>query len=322
MINKDLAKKAFECICPDGMIDGFCRTKSFVDVCSYLSEDQENLMSWKGRNKPSVYDEEGLKVLAKKYLAGYKKSDFPAVPGTVPDELVSLVMQEAYGYSEEDCEKIKKEHQDSMCAENCIGALLERYLDRCLHDSGWVWCCGEFVKAVDFIKPVVVSGEETREWLALQIKNRDNSENSSSKDVRKGTKIDKWFRGFSVKGGTNWDNLPATMQGKGLSEAGFQAFVKEYLQADLSAAIENLEEIAEGHRKTAQKAEEAKVNAEGRLNTAREKADGAKVATAKKTVTTKTNTIAKEEARLVIVERYLEILYERKSQLAGLLQLE
>ena len=316
-MNKDLAKRAFESICPDGKIDGISRTESFVNVCSYLSQDQESLMSWRGKNKPSVHDEEGLKLLAESYAAGYKKSDFPAVPGTVPDELVSLVMQEAYGYSAVDCEKIKKQHQDSMCAENCVGALLERYLDSCLHDSGWVWCCGEFVKAVDFIKPVEVSGEETGGWLALQIKNRDNSENSSSKDIRTGTAIDKWFRGFSVKGGTNWDNLPATMQDKGLSETGFQEFVRGYLQENLSAAIKHLEETSEELTKNARNAEKAKTNAESRLNTAREKSDGAKVAAAKKAIATKTNTIAQDEARLVIVERYLKVLTDRRSQLAG-----
>jgi SinI restriction endonuclease len=49
------------------------------------------------------------------------------------------------------CEKIKIEHQYSMCAENCVGALLERYLDSVLRKQGWHWCCGDFIKAIDFI---------------------------------------------------------------------------------------------------------------------------------------------------------------------------
>ena len=111
-MNEKLAEETFESICPDGKIDGVHMTKSFVSVCSYLSEDEDQLMSWKGGNKPSVHSKEGLIILAQKYVAGYMKSDFPAVPGTVPDELVSLVMHEAYGYSQAECDKIKKEHQD------------------------------------------------------------------------------------------------------------------------------------------------------------------------------------------------------------------
>ncbi|VEP18279.1 Type-2 restriction enzyme Eco47I (fragment) [Hyella patelloides LEGE 07179] len=68
--------------------------------------------------------------------------------------------------------------------------------------------------------------------MALQIKNRDNTENSSSSAISNGTQIEKWFRSFSKKGGTNWNNLPELMQSYNLSEAGFIAFVKTYLQAE------------------------------------------------------------------------------------------
>lgn len=114
-----------------------------------------------------------------------------------------------------------------MCAENCVGSLLERYLDSVLRPQGWYWCCGDFVKAVDFI-----SRDENGQWLALQIKNRDNSENSSSSAIRNGTKIQKWFRSFSKKGGTNWDNLPQMMRGYNLSESDFIAFTKKYLEQE------------------------------------------------------------------------------------------
>jgi hypothetical protein len=197
--------------------------ESFSQICNFLADNLDRV-SWRGKNIPSIETEDGLKIFAERYFLSYRKSDFPAVPGTIPDEMVSIVMQEAYGYSKSQCEKIKIEHQHAMCAENCVGALLERYLDSVLRSYGWHWCCGDFVKAIDFI-----SKTDDGKWLALQIKNRDNSENSSSSAIRNGTPIQKWFRSFSKTGGTNWKKLPELMQGYDLSEEGFVAFVKSYL---------------------------------------------------------------------------------------------
>lgn len=135
-------------------------------------------------------------------------------------------MRSAYGYSLAQSERIKKEHQHSMSAENCVGALLERYLDSVLRTEGWHWCCGDFVKAVDFINQ-----DEDGKWIALQVKNRDNSENSSSSAIRNGTPIQKWFRSFSKKPKTNWDNLPPAMRNKGLSEEGFLTFIENYISS-------------------------------------------------------------------------------------------
>lgn len=199
---------------------------AFTEICRFLYDNPDRL-SWRSRNKPSVIDKNGLKVLAEKFFNGFRRSDFPTEPGTIPDEMVSIVMREAYGYSAEQCEKIKIEHQHSMCAENCVGALLERYLDSVLRKQGWHWCCGDFIKAIDFI-----SNDKNGKWLVLQIKNRDNTENSSSSAIRNGTEIQKWFRSFSKKGGTNWDNLPELMQRYNLSESGFIAFVEKYLQEE------------------------------------------------------------------------------------------
>jgi hypothetical protein len=199
--------------------------ESFFQVCNFLADNPDRI-SWRSKkNVPSVETQAGLEILAERYFSAYNKSDFPAVPGTVPDEMVSIVMQEAYGHTQEQCEQIKIEHQHSMCAENCVGALLERYLDSVLRAHNWHWCCGDFVKAIDF-----VSKTDDGKWLALQIKNRDNSENSSSSAIRSGTEIEKWFRSFSKTGKTNWNSLPKLMQGYNLSEQGFIDFVKSYLR--------------------------------------------------------------------------------------------
>jgi|GEM_PF-461646 len=196
--------------------------ESFAQVCNYLSEDAARHS--RKSNHPKLFDPVGLDHLARKYLAGYRQSIFPSVPGTQPDDLVGLVMQAAYGYTPEETERIKFEHRHAMIAENCVGALLERYLESVLRTNGWHWCCGNFVKAVDFVR----RGNDGK-WQALQIKNRDNSENSSSSAIRHGTEIEKWFRFFSRTGKTNWENLPEFMCGYGLSESDFLGFVKSYL---------------------------------------------------------------------------------------------
>ncbi|MCB0213182.1 MAG: SinI family restriction endonuclease [Anaerolineae bacterium] len=202
---------------------------SFVEICRFLGEFPSEL-SWSRGEKPTEFNESDLDKLAKRYFDGYRRSDFPATPSTIPDEMVSVIMREAYGYTDEECEQIKVDHQRSMCAENCVGNLLERYINSILRDKNWYWCCGEFVKAIDFL-----SKNDDDDWLALQIKNRDNSENSSSSAIRDGTKIQKWFRSFSkdTKKGrpnfTNWDKLPPLMKGYDLSEDGFKEFVIRYI---------------------------------------------------------------------------------------------
>ena len=199
-------------------------TEAFIEICNFLG-DNPDYLSWRSRkSKPDVHTESGLSQLADKFFKGYRRSDLPKEPTTVPDEAVSAVMRSAYGYSLKQSERIKKEHQHSMSAENCVGALLERYLDSVLRTEGWHWCCGDFVKAVDFI-----NRNEDGKWLTLQIKNRDNSENSSSSAIRNGTPIQKWFRSFSKKPKTNWDNLPPAMRNKGLSEEGFLTFIENYI---------------------------------------------------------------------------------------------
>lgn len=198
---------------------------SFKIILRYLLENTDRL-SWRGE-PPDLRTESGIVTLCTKYFNAYRKSDFPALPSTVPDQMVSIVMHAAYGYSLNDCENIKLTHQQSMCAENAVGALLERYIDSVLRDYGWHWCCGSFVKAIDFIKL-----SDNGEWYELQIKNRDNSENSSSSAIRNNTNIQKWFRTRSRTGETNWNNLPPLMQGHGLSEVGFKTFVEMYLRSN------------------------------------------------------------------------------------------
>ena len=149
----------------------------------------------------------------------FHKTDRPRSPSTVPDHVVSMILEGFYGYPTERLEAMKKEHQDAMAAENVVGGLLERYLAEELMTQGWVWCCGETVRKIDFIK------REKNGFIALQVKNRDNTENSSSSAIRVGTEIKKWFRTKSRTGESNWEKFPDESAKSKLSEIGFREFV-------------------------------------------------------------------------------------------------
>lgn len=196
-------------------------------VCKFL-EAYPEFLSWRGKAKPDLSDESGIKKIAGKFLAARTKKDTPKEPATVPDEVVSIVMNVVYGYPLGDLERIKTEHKHSMSAENIVGVLLERYIASVIEGDGWVWCAGDFVKAIDFL----FYDEKTKVWHALQVKNRDNTENSSSAAIRSGRSLDikKWFRTFAKTGKDNWTAFPIQQDALGsLSEDDFRAFVSQYL---------------------------------------------------------------------------------------------
>ena len=200
---------------------------SFISVIKYLNEYPDNLSVRSKKNAPDITKKEVIGQLAVSYFSSFYTLTIPSLPKTVPDEMVSLIMRTVFGYSKSEAEKIKKTHLESMAAENAVGTLLERYLDSVLRPNGWAWCCGNFVRAIDFIK------FDNGIWHELQIKNRSNSENSSSSAIRKGTHIQKWYRTKATTGETMWNQLPPMMQGLNLSEEGFRAFVEDYLRQNI-----------------------------------------------------------------------------------------
>ena len=73
-----------------------------------------------------------------------------------------------------------------MSAENIQGNLLEEYIAQKVRPYGFIWCEGNVLRAIDFCN--------TDGSLFLQIKNKSNTENSSSSNIREGTSIEKWYR--------------------------------------------------------------------------------------------------------------------------------
>ncbi len=126
--------------------------RAFTDVIKYLNQFPENLSRRSKKNTIDVSSKDGISQLAISYFNAFYSPTVPKTPTTVPDEMVSVIMQTVFGYSQEESEKIKKYHLESMACENAVGSLLERYLDSVLRPAGWSWCCGDFVHAIDFIK--------------------------------------------------------------------------------------------------------------------------------------------------------------------------
>jgi hypothetical protein len=195
--------------------------QGFLCLYRFLLKNPE-MFGWRGKAKPNLDSRSGVIELAEKYIQHKSKKSEPTTPTTIPDTMVGTILVKYYSYKQEHLDRIKQEHQHSMVAENLVGEMLERYIESVLSTHGWHWCPAALIKHVDFIK---LEGENFR---LLQIKNRDNSENSSSKAIRDGTEIEKWFRTFSKTGRTNWEAFPDAQLRHLLSEKGFIEYVKAY----------------------------------------------------------------------------------------------
>ncbi|WP_374386535.1 SinI family restriction endonuclease [Sandaracinobacter sp.] len=172
-------------------------------------------------------DERKLIDLATQMVNGRRVRQ-PSFAQTVSDPAVSIVVGLRYGVHANELMSVEAHHKMAMAAENVIGPLLEAYVAQQMGPQGWIWCSGDVVKAIDFLKK-----NDDGIWIALQIKNRDNSENSSSARVRDGTDIKKWYRTKSRTGQTNWEKFPDKGTIGILNEEGFISFIESVVERDL-----------------------------------------------------------------------------------------
>jgi len=185
----------------------------------------------KKKNIPDPKTNEGKSVIQEIMEDASSKIIVPTVPETIPDPVVSTILEIFHGINFDRLSDIAKEHQLSMGAENVVGALLEDYINSESRHYGWCVCAGEVVHGTDFLRKT-----DNNNWELLQVKNRDNSENSSSATVRElirqnsGIVIKKWHRTKSKTGKTNWENFPDDNLKNILNEDCFQNYVKEYLR--------------------------------------------------------------------------------------------
>ncbi len=205
----------------------------FFEIVRFLELNRE--LAPMPRGKKLEFGSTGhLNFMALKFIKS-KQPLTPPCSSTIPDDMVSFILETYFGIESSHLSRISKEHTLSMLAENLVGDLLERYIAHVLEPVGWIWASGSTIKAVDFILPPTSSENK---WYALQVKNRDNSENSSSSAIRSGTIIEKWHRSFSRRNATNWENFPNVLSDIALSEDGFKVFAK--------TTLENLKSLDKG----------------------------------------------------------------------------
>lgn len=128
-----------------------------------------------------------------KWIKGYHNADInppskttSKPKGSCNDPAVKEIVKIATSATDAEAKIQEKHHILFMDAENIQGKLLEEYIDYKLDSNEWFWCKGEIVSATDFCK---LDGS-----CFLQIKNKSNTENSSSNKIRKDKPIKKWFR--------------------------------------------------------------------------------------------------------------------------------
>lgn len=203
----------------------------FVTIIGFLCGHPELASPLRGKKPHTFPSEAYISRKAQEFVTG-RKAKQPGIPQTKQDLIVAEILQHYFDVPQADLKRADELHRRSMAAENMVGNLLERYLATVMEPEGYIWCSGSLVRAVDFVKQPSPSNDE---WTLLQIKNRDNSENSSSSSIRKGTTIHKWFRSFSTKERTNWEEFPDSSIREHVSESGFRQFVADFLHVHRTA---------------------------------------------------------------------------------------
>ena len=146
---------------------------------------------------------------------------------TVADPIIdAIISARVKGLTAEHLEQINYAHRLSMSAENILGLLLEEFLAEQLGEYGWHCCWGESVRHVDFCN---VDGS------LLQVKNRSNSENSSSSRVRINQPIEKWYRVDARTGWYRWSYFNDRYGTARFSEENFTLFVQRILTRNPNA---------------------------------------------------------------------------------------
>ncbi|MDB3871742.1 SinI family restriction endonuclease [Euryarchaeota archaeon] len=149
-----------------------------------------------------------------------QKTDTPMT--TISDPLIDIIFAE---YDYENAEAIRINHRNSMKVENTLGGLLEEYIHSNISGTSWRVAWGESVRAIDLVR----SGDDDT-FVLLQVKNKYNSENSSSVKVRGGTSIKKWHR-LNKDGSTGWAELCSNLglEEDTMSEGQYRTWVRQQI---------------------------------------------------------------------------------------------
>jgi hypothetical protein len=145
-------------------------------------------------------------------------------PTTVPDELVAELLEILCGNEKSMRKLFQKQYNNQKQVEQVIiGTFLEFYILKNSSQYGWAQT-GNCLSGIDMIKK-----NNDDSWYRLQIKNSDNTPNSSSAGfIKDKGNIVTWKRRRSSKGDYFWDEFPDENVRKHLSEDGFREFIKDY----------------------------------------------------------------------------------------------
>lgn len=161
--------------------------------------------------------------------------------GSCSDPAIQKIVQIATNADDKTATTMNAVHNLFMSAENIQGNLLEEYISTKVRKYGWIWCNGNVLRAVDFCS---INGSHL-----LQIKNKSNTENSSSSAIRTGTTIEKWYRlGTQTYNGQKipsfkWDELnniinayaiPSTQPVCNMSENDYQTFLSNVVSQNIN----------------------------------------------------------------------------------------
>lgn len=167
----------------DIMSEAFPGRADLANAYGIIAEFLYQYPKMQSSKNPEPITPELLAKHAQGFVSG-RQNKGPVAPKTIPDERAKDILYTAYSTPADNLDEAILYHMKCMGAENFIGWILESYIASEAEQIGWVWCSGAMIRAVDFIKPI-----EEGKWLMLQIKNRSNSENSSSSRARIGTPI-------------------------------------------------------------------------------------------------------------------------------------
>ena len=204
--------------------------KEFLIISEFEVANENIFLKGKPFKKPSKTIKYRSKEHLEKLLYTFKnsrpntKKEVKKNKQVIPDNAVYVFIGSKFNFKFSEIKNVRYHHNIAMDAENKIGYLLEEYIYQNIRDNGWIWCTGSILRSIDFIKKE--SKNKKIIWKMLQVKNSDNSENSSSNKVRDNTPIEHWFRRFSKKDEYNWSVLREITNSENLSEENFLEFLR------------------------------------------------------------------------------------------------
>lgn len=188
----------------DKIMDCYIRAKKGIDYFDWKDLDLIFEVALNKRDRfPTINltGDSNLQMYMNRWVKNYhdavnsRPSRRSASPkSTCTDPAIRVIVQATQGMTDSAAYVGEKNHNLFMSAENVQGNLLEEYIATNVRPYGFLWCEGNVLRAIDFCN--------TDGTILLQIKNKSNTENSSSSSIRYGTDIQKWFRlGTSTKNG-------------------------------------------------------------------------------------------------------------------------